>query len=80
MTELIKLPTVAAPPCQRAGCTPMDDDECEELDELVTLHGFIRVAHAADCSVQSVAKAIARRPLFESTKRRLRSILRKKVV
>jgi hypothetical protein len=55
--------------------TPMPADEARSLDELATRHGIISVARAADCSVQSVAKAIAGRPLYDSTKRRLRTVL-----
>jgi hypothetical protein len=58
--------------------TALDDAEATELDELVNQHGLVNVARAVDCSVQSVAKGIAKKPLYESTKRRLRSVLRKR--
>src|ERR1041384_395458 len=79
MTELIKpLPLVPRASKPRAGCSPMLDHECIEIDDLSTSHGIANVARAANVSVQSVAKAIARKPLFDSTKRRLRSVLRVK--
>ena len=53
----------------------MPEDERAALDTLATRHGIVNVARAADCSVQSVAKAIAGRPLYDSTKRRLRTVL-----
>lgn len=68
------LPTIVP----RTGLTRMPDAELAELGDLADAHGLINVARAADVSVQSLAKALARRPLFESTKRRLRSVLRRK--
>lgn len=76
MTELAKPLPVARP--RRSTLTSMDDAEISELDELTTKHTLIGIARAADVSVQSLAKALARKPLFESTKRRLRTVLRKK--
>jgi hypothetical protein len=60
----------------RACCTRMLDEEIEGIAALTARHGLMNVARAAGCSPQSVAKAIGRQALFESTKRRLRSVLR----
>lgn len=59
----------------RSGVTPFTDDAPERLAGLVAEHGIGNVAKAAGVSVQSVAKAIARMPMYESTKRRLLTVL-----
>lgn len=65
---------IQAPQCRRG--TEFEKPERAELAELVDRYGITNVARAADCSVQSVAKALSGMKLYESTKRRLRKVLR----
>lgn len=76
MDEIKLLPPVAVVRV-RAGCTPVTDAEAIELNELCDRYGMTALAEAAGTSIQSIAKAIARKPLFESTKSRLRTVLRR---
>lgn len=76
MNEVKPLPLAPKPSPVRAGCTALSESERTELDDLVTIHGALNVSRACDCSIQSVVKGLAGKPLFESTKRRLRSVLR----
>jgi hypothetical protein len=68
---------IPEPQCRRG--TKAETDLVLALSDAVARYGITNVARATDTSVQSVAKAISGMRLYESTKRRLRSVLQKKV-
>lgn len=76
MTLFQQTPAVIKKRRGSSRCTKMLDSESAALEALRIIHGLDNVARAADCSVQSLVKAIAGMPLYESTKRRLRTVLR----
>ena len=70
---MIMTTDIPEPQCRRG--TPLEPAERQKLADYVARYGVTNVAKATDTSVQSVAKAISGLKLYDSTKRRLRTVL-----
>jgi hypothetical protein len=65
---------------QKQACirgTEFPAQDRQRLAEMVESYGIVQIAKAADTSVQSIAKALSGLRLYESTQRRIRSVLPK---